>query len=137
AGRLVSHLNDFFYVSHWHDPEDGFAHLEEQEEEETEEDRKGGETASLDSASSVVRRSTADSMSIPVLTSTPRPGPSRSSATYVNREDQMTGTDQISLSSSRASSFAFPSITESDIATLALQARQVNQDVEAEAVLHL
>ncbi|KAI1473593.1 hypothetical protein F4774DRAFT_403961 [Daldinia eschscholtzii] len=130
AGRLVSHLNDFFYVSHWHDPEDGFAHLEEQEEEEAEEDRKGGETASLDSASSVVRRSTADSMSIPVLTSTPRPGPSRSSATYVNREDQMTGTDQISLSSSRASSFAFPSITESDIATLALQARQVNQDVE-------
>ncbi|OTB18093.1 hypothetical protein K445DRAFT_55665 [Daldinia sp. EC12] len=93
AGRLVSHLNDFFYVSHWHDPEDGFAHLEEQEEEEAEEDRKGGETASLDSASSVVRRSTADSIS-------------------------------------RASSFAFPSITESDIATLALQARQVNQDVE-------
>ncbi|KAI1645561.1 uncharacterized protein F4817DRAFT_342989 [Daldinia loculata] len=123
AGRLVSHLNDFFYVSHWHDPEDGFAHLEE------EEDRKGGETASLDSDSSVVRRSTADSMSAPVLTSTPRAGPSRSSATYVNREDQLT-MDQISLSSSRAPSFAFPSISESDIATLALRARQVNQEIE-------
>ncbi|KAI1801388.1 hypothetical protein F4811DRAFT_534712 [Daldinia bambusicola] len=171
AGRLVSHLNDFFYVSHWHDPEDGFAHLEEREEREEEERerekekgkegergeyhnnsnngrrRKGGETASLDSASSVVhRRSTADSMSVPALITSPstsasasasasRPGgPSRSSATYVNRDDQMTTTsDQISLSGSHmssSSSFTFPSISESDIATLATRARQVSQDVE-------
>ncbi|KAI1469782.1 uncharacterized protein F4812DRAFT_302843 [Daldinia caldariorum] len=173
AGRLVSHLIDFFYVSHWHDPEDGFAHLEELEEREggkggegeeynnnnnnnnnsssssrnRRRRRKGGETASIDSASSVVhRRSTADSMSAPALitststsasASASRPGPSRSSATYVNREDQMTTTtttpaDQVSLSSSRASSssFTFPSISESDIATLAARARQVSQDVD-------
>jgi hypothetical protein len=27
--RVARHLNDFFYVAHWHDPEDGFVNLEE------------------------------------------------------------------------------------------------------------
>ncbi|TPX17279.1 uncharacterized protein E0L32_012246 [Thyridium curvatum] len=33
GGRLAPHLNDFFYVGHWHDPEDGFANLEDDGEE--------------------------------------------------------------------------------------------------------
>ncbi|EAA32252.1 hypothetical protein GE21DRAFT_7274 [Neurospora crassa] len=31
--RVTHHLNDFLYLAHWHDPEDGFAYLEEQAEE--------------------------------------------------------------------------------------------------------
>lgn len=27
--RVTPHLNDFFFVAHWHDPEDGFVNLEE------------------------------------------------------------------------------------------------------------
>lgn len=29
AGRLADHLNDFFYLAHWHDPLAGFAHLDD------------------------------------------------------------------------------------------------------------
>ncbi|KAH6649123.1 hypothetical protein BKA67DRAFT_523156 [Truncatella angustata] len=29
--RLTEHLNDFFYLAHWHDPLDGFVHLEERD----------------------------------------------------------------------------------------------------------
>ncbi len=28
--RVTSHLNDHLYLAHWHDPEDGFAHLDEE-----------------------------------------------------------------------------------------------------------
>ncbi|ORY71853.1 uncharacterized protein BCR38DRAFT_331387 [Pseudomassariella vexata] len=49
--RLTEHLNDFFYIAHWHDPLDGFAHLEELEEQD------GDEEASIASGESVVRRS--------------------------------------------------------------------------------
>ncbi|KAI9827822.1 MAG: hypothetical protein M1832_004311 [Thelocarpon impressellum] len=38
--RLVSHLNDHIFLSHYHTPEDGFPNLEEAEEEE-EEDAQG------------------------------------------------------------------------------------------------
>ncbi|KAI1414531.1 hypothetical protein F5Y13DRAFT_158736 [Hypoxylon sp. FL1857] len=124
AARLVSHLNDMFYVSHWHDPEDGFAHLEEEQDDDgvVFGGRKEGETASLDSASSVVRRSFAES------TTTPRPSRSRSTNNFKGG-DQATVDDGSSLAPSSISS-AFPSISESDIASLALLARQVNLDVE-------
>ena len=29
APRLTKHLNDHFYISHWHDSQDGFEHLDE------------------------------------------------------------------------------------------------------------
>ncbi|ROT43162.1 hypothetical protein SODALDRAFT_327334 [Sodiomyces alkalinus F11] len=31
AARVTPHLNDFFYLAHWHDPNDGFANLDEAE----------------------------------------------------------------------------------------------------------
>ena len=40
--RVTPHLNDFFYIAHWHDPEDGFANLEEEEGQDA-------ETASMES----------------------------------------------------------------------------------------
>ncbi|CAJ2507714.1 Uu.00g089000.m01.CDS01 [Anthostomella pinea] len=69
GARLTPHLNDFFYIAHWHDPEDGFAHLEEEEEEREGEDEGGygggglgdehgdrDDAASLESGSSVIHR---------------------------------------------------------------------------------
>lgn len=52
AARVTPHLNDFFFVAHWHDVENGFPYLEEEEGW-----GEGSETASTES---VVKRSTAD-----------------------------------------------------------------------------
>ncbi|KAI0600416.1 hypothetical protein F4775DRAFT_62902 [Biscogniauxia sp. FL1348] len=97
SGRLTKHLNDFFYIAHWHDPEDGFAHLEEQEEDEQEaaeaaaaamsgggvvggdgeedyENEIGGaydDDASMQSDESVVRRPQSRSTTTAARTSTP------------------------------------------------------------------
>jgi hypothetical protein len=46
AARVTKHLNDFFFIAHWHDPEDGYVNLEEQDED-------GPDTAST---SSVLKR---------------------------------------------------------------------------------
>ncbi|KAI1092273.1 hypothetical protein F5B19DRAFT_454744 [Rostrohypoxylon terebratum] len=151
AGRLVSHLNDLFYVSHWHDPEDGFAHLEEQEEEERsrgeddnegsnnrekererERERKEGETSSLSdfSSSSVVvrRRSVAD----PQTPSTPKASRARSThstAAVVIKKSDQASTYSASISSSR-SRVPFPVLMEPDIASLALLSRDVHISIE-------
>ncbi|KAI1635910.1 hypothetical protein F4809DRAFT_611810 [Biscogniauxia mediterranea] len=94
GGRLTKHLNDLFYIAHWHDPEDGFVHLEEQEEEEQEEaeaaaaamsggghddeadyeNETGGaydDDASMQSDESVVRRPQSRSTTTAARTSTP------------------------------------------------------------------
>ncbi|KAL8358187.1 hypothetical protein RB598_002793 [Gaeumannomyces tritici] len=34
--HVTPHLNDHFYIAHWHDPEDGFVNLEEQQQKEAE-----------------------------------------------------------------------------------------------------
>ncbi|KAI2471940.1 hypothetical protein F4781DRAFT_385566 [Annulohypoxylon bovei var. microspora] len=137
AARLVSHLNDLFYVSHWHDPEDGFAHLEEEEQDQyrnrdrgdgDDGDRRGGETASLASTSSVVIR-----RSIAEPPSTPRVSRARSTRTNPNpipiptKPADQASSYSASISSSRLS---FPSITDADITSLALLARNVSLDIE-------
>ncbi|KAI1452145.1 hypothetical protein F4805DRAFT_448596 [Annulohypoxylon moriforme] len=149
AARLVSHLNDLFYVSHWHDPEDGFAHLEEEEEMERyrggerdnrgndnnnddgdrgekEKDRRANSTSSLSDASAsassvVVRRD-------PQTPSTPRVSRTRSThSTTANLKKDQASTYSASISSSRSS---FPVLTDTDIASLALHARNVNLSIE-------
>lgn len=52
AARVTPHLNDFFFLAHWHDMEDGFPYLEEEE-------GWGGDSDTA-STESVVRRSTGD-----------------------------------------------------------------------------
>ncbi|KAH7033235.1 uncharacterized protein B0I36DRAFT_321016 [Microdochium trichocladiopsis] len=37
AARLTPHLNNYFYIAHWHDAEDGFPRLEEAEDTEDDE----------------------------------------------------------------------------------------------------
>lgn len=85
--RLTRHLNDHFYISHWHDPEDGFGHLYEWEEEEgvdsvdmdknrhSDGERDEDEDEDTGSISSVVHRTTRTTMSpttrIPIPTPTP------------------------------------------------------------------
>ena len=32
--HVTPHLNDHFYIAHWHDPEDGFVNLEEEEQQQ-------------------------------------------------------------------------------------------------------
>ncbi|XDG01800.1 hypothetical protein ABKA04_001415 [Annulohypoxylon sp. FPYF3050] len=142
AARLVSHLNDLFFVSHWHDPEDGFAHLEEEEERsrgednyegarEKEKDRGGkeAETSSLSdfSASSVVvrRRSIAD----PQTPSTPKVSRTRSthSTAVVKKAVDQASVYSASISSSRA---PFPVLAEPDITSLALLSRNVQISIE-------
>lgn len=62
--RVTPHLNDFFYVSHWVDPdEEGFAHLDGDDEsslassyDEVHKGQGSDDTASLASTASVVKR---------------------------------------------------------------------------------
>ncbi|SPO00667.1 uncharacterized protein DNG_03415 [Cephalotrichum gorgonifer] len=53
AARVTPHLNDFFFLAHWHDVEDGLPYLEEAEGGEG-----WGEDAETASTASVVKRST-------------------------------------------------------------------------------
>ncbi|ROV94075.1 hypothetical protein VMCG_08212 [Cytospora schulzeri] len=61
AARVTAHLNDFFYVAHWVDPEEeGFAHLDGDDDESfvsSSEGRGGGDDgASIASTLSVVKK---------------------------------------------------------------------------------
>lgn len=51
--RVTPHLNDFLYLAHWHDPEDGFANLEERYELSI----SGGDAETASTESVVVRKS--------------------------------------------------------------------------------
>ncbi|KAI2623146.1 hypothetical protein GGR54DRAFT_596733 [Hypoxylon sp. NC1633] len=147
-GRLVSHLNDFFYVSHWHDPEDGFVHLEEVEGDGAEDGELGiksrdsgragdgeaaeegdGDTASLDSASSVVRRSVSEVIPALPATGTLR-GPRSRNAETTQPEGRFHDAASISGSSYRTSPTPPQPLSESAIACLAQLAWQVTTDVE-------
>ncbi|KAK3359969.1 hypothetical protein B0T25DRAFT_534334 [Lasiosphaeria hispida] len=53
--HVTPHLNDFFYLAHWHDPEEGFAYLDEEYDGSDIDD--DNDAASTDSSLSVVKRS--------------------------------------------------------------------------------
>ncbi|CAK7209108.1 hypothetical protein SCUCBS95973_000339 [Sporothrix curviconia] len=53
APHMTAHLNDHFSIGHWHDPDDGFPNIEEQDEDGG--DERHGEASS--DSDSVVRRS--------------------------------------------------------------------------------
>jgi hypothetical protein len=60
AARVADHLNDFFFVAHWHDPEDGYVNTEEKQDEEEEGAKRQEEEEEEDdtgSASSVLQKS--------------------------------------------------------------------------------
>ncbi|KAI3323017.1 hypothetical protein HD806DRAFT_497544 [Xylariaceae sp. AK1471] len=145
--RLTRHLNDHFYISHWHDPEDGLAHLEEEEkggypdvddmvdrdrdgdgyEYVHGEGRDGGDTASVSSAASVVRRTRTPK---PTSTPTPTPGSGQISATDwaqgVPLRPDNTNTAHPSPQPLN------PLFTEIDISTLSTLSLQTHVDIEVE-----
>ncbi|KAK4034891.1 hypothetical protein C8A01DRAFT_18384 [Parachaetomium inaequale] len=56
--RVTPHLNDFFYLSHWHDPEeDGFPYLDEELDRQTGANDDDDDGASTTSSTSVVKLS--------------------------------------------------------------------------------
>lgn len=172
AGRLTPHFNDHFYIAHWHDPvEDGFPHLEgddgdeeERGEEEEQERGIGGggdydeygdgndsvrvDTASFESAESVIRRSVAGTPRIDFSgaaaasakerNNTSRGGSSRHRSTTItsggyredndgNKNNNTFDTDNEDQQQQQQSP---PLLSEHDIATLALATCKVAVDVE-------
>ncbi|KAK5658507.1 hypothetical protein OQA88_1899 [Cercophora sp. LCS_1] len=53
CAHVSPHLNDFFYLAHWHDPEEGFDYLDEEDESSADSD---DDVASTSSSVSVVRQ---------------------------------------------------------------------------------
>ncbi|RYP91463.1 hypothetical protein DL770_002402 [Monosporascus sp. CRB-9-2] len=139
AGRLTPHLNDLFYIAHWHDPEDGFAHLEERgwengdddgyEYGEMEAEREGEdaepERTSFESGESVVRRS---------LGATPRANADVRLRTPRSRQDTDYYYDDAGINNyynyDESHPGRKPLFGDADLATLALVAREVAVDVD-------
>lgn len=110
--RVTDHLNDHFYIAHWHDPLDGFVHLEERDAVLTE-DEDGDDAKNSDSDASVVRR------------------PSRTSRTSTLHGRPLPSSPGKSLSDGLGKGDeARPLISGSDIKTLLKVSREVSVDVE-------
>ncbi|KAK8135375.1 hypothetical protein PG984_003315 [Apiospora sp. TS-2023a] len=108
--RVTEHLNDFFYIAHWHDPEDGFARLDERED------------AMMDTAGG-------DAGSMRDYEGGPVPQQQRK---YERRErgppPESTGQHVVGAVLRRPS--PFPYFSEGDIAALATASRSVHVDIE-------
>ncbi|GAP89123.1 putative ATPase associated with various cellular activities aaa_3 protein [Rosellinia necatrix] len=139
--RLTKHLNDYFYISHWQDPEDGFSHLDGGDDDEGGEGEyntdnnsrrvdRGGEdarddddTASQASSASVVRRTRSSK-----TPSTPIPTPTRASAQGNSQvTDNNSGGGGGSSSTRRGRLF-----TETDISALSALGLQTHVDIEVQ-----
>jgi hypothetical protein len=123
--HVTPHLNDFFYLAHWHDPEDGFDYLDE-EYGVGDEGIPGGEdiygvsnddAVSTDSGTSVVKRSELGSS-----TFTP-------SFTDARRSFSQAKPEAVLASDPRHPDQP-PVFTETEIALLAQLGRQVCLDVD-------
>lgn len=74
--RVTQHLNDFFYVAHWIDPdEEGFAHLDGDDSSSISytDDGKGDDQASIASTASVVKRRSRGSTNDILYRNSPKP----------------------------------------------------------------
>lgn len=75
--RVTQHLNDFFYVAHWVDPdEEGFAHLDGDDESSIisyTDDGRGDGQASIASTASVVKRRSRGSTNDLLYRNSPKP----------------------------------------------------------------
>ncbi|KAH8891354.1 hypothetical protein GQ53DRAFT_746872 [Thozetella sp. PMI_491] len=105
--RVTPHLNDHFYIAHWHDPEEGFALLDERLENSHEDgpDDDGG--ASTTSSESVLRKSS-----------------------IIGSVDARRGSMGSRLISFDGTTDQEPAFTEGDIACLAQLGRQVHVEID-------
>lgn len=103
--HVTSHLNDFFYLAHWHDPEDGFDYLDDAEDDSN---------AGSDDDDAI---STSSSVSVVKRGSFASPPSGRRSITSTRLDSAVPPNKQ-------------PVLSEADLATLAQQSRQVHVDVD-------
>jgi len=127
--RVTTHLNDFFYISHWHDPEeDGFPHLDGEydwgdDQSSDPEIYDNDDGSSIDSGSSVVKKT-------PAVGSGSFSGfsPSLSSSSR-QKQKQPQPPPHLSPDIDSFSENEQPLFTETDISHLAQQTQQVRADV--------
>jgi hypothetical protein len=89
--RVTHHLNDFFYVAHWVDPnEEGFAHLDGGDASSVSytDDGRGSDQASIASTTSVVKRRSRGSTNDMLYRNSPKPltMPAKITAVTTNNE---------------------------------------------------
>ncbi|KAI0426170.1 hypothetical protein F5Y09DRAFT_72364 [Xylaria sp. FL1042] len=153
--RLTKHLNDHFYISHWQDPEDGFAHMEDEEDEregeysDVDDDREDvdgidrnkedpdDDAASQASSASVVRRrGGSKTQSTPILT--PAMSAGLGSGHHISTTDwaiQNKASPQTVDNNHGSPSGIMgrnPLFTETDISTLSTLSLQAHVDIEVQ-----
>ncbi|KAK8101694.1 hypothetical protein PG999_012068 [Apiospora kogelbergensis] len=155
--RVTEHLNDFLYIAHWHDPEDGFARLEERDEQygagagglrrrdtndddsviDLDGDRYHSSSESLSGESVVRRRSLRGSMSSAQYFAAsssayepPLPKAPTSAPTKSATATTRMQPQPIHTDFTASPPSPFPSFTESEIAALSTASRQVHIDIE-------
>ncbi|KAI2643540.1 hypothetical protein GGS21DRAFT_496897 [Xylaria nigripes] len=139
--RLTKHLNNHIYISHWHDPEDGFAHLDERDDEgsdnddtDQENDRREGKKRDEDgaitseaSSASVVRRTPrSKTPSTPIRTSALLPGQQISATDWEMQSPINHPTNHPTASQNTGK----PLLTETEISTLSTLSLQTHVDIE-------
>lgn len=126
--HVTPHLNDFFYLAHWHDPQDGFDYLDEELSAGDDETPGDGEdiygvsdddAASTNSGMSVVKRGGGGSTLAPSLTA----------ATSGRRSFSQT-MPEVVLPVKLRQPNQQPVFAETDIALLAQLSRQVRVGVD-------
>ncbi|KAI1822888.1 hypothetical protein F4861DRAFT_512658 [Xylaria intraflava] len=148
--RLTKHLNDHFYISHWHDPEDGFAHLDGGREEGSDSDdidqgskyrRRGERKAAADGDGDDEEGNTSQASSASVVRRTPR---SKTPSTPIptGTGQQVSSTDWAAQSQgnpprttkdrNHAHKPASPFLAEAEISTLSTLSLQTHVDIEVQ-----
>ncbi|KAI1284494.1 hypothetical protein F5Y07DRAFT_346721 [Xylaria sp. FL0933] len=149
--RLTKHLNNHFYISHWQDPEDGFAHMDDEEDEEEDEeyphvhnnredfdeadeekeDRDDDAASQASSASVVHRKRGSKTPSTPILTPTSGHHISTTDWATQNQASPQTA-DNNNNSSTSGTTRRTPVFTEADLSALATLSLQAHVDIEAQ-----
>ncbi|AEO62628.1 uncharacterized protein THITE_2107016 [Thermothielavioides terrestris NRRL 8126] len=134
--RVTPHLNDFLYLSHWHDPdEDGFPYLDEELGRQNPDDELDDDGASTTSSTSVVKVKRHSSLGTGLGLTTAEPSwPTRNNSNNNNNNANSNTVNNSTSSSSTSTNMptpsqphhptppapapAFPSLTEADISHL-------------------
>ncbi|KAI1436005.1 hypothetical protein GGR50DRAFT_262588 [Xylaria sp. CBS 124048] len=158
--RLTKHLNNHFYISHWHDPEDGFARLDEGQDGSSDSDdtdrgyndRRGSmrkqagqggggddddDDSSPSSSASVVRRTPrSKTPSTPIPTPLLGTGPQIATTDWATQNQGSSPTTKRTRTLSHATITPLnrnpPLLTETDISTLATLSLQTHVDIEVQ-----
>ncbi|KAM7204303.1 hypothetical protein V8F33_001605 [Rhypophila sp. PSN 637] len=127
--RVTKHLNDFFYISHWHDPEEsGFPHLDgeygDQDADSSDpEIYPNDDKASIDSGSSVVKKT-------PLLPSSSDAGFSPSLSSSSSSSLRRSKNPKDPSTTTPTEKIIIPVLQETDISHLAQQTLKVRISID-------